>query len=665
MNDAMVSTDLQLSEQEQSFVDHCRQGVLTDFRSSDLSANRPDLGRFWGQERTIRASVIYALAVGTKRNSRVHALGVRLAGARIEGTLDFSAAELTSPLELTDCYIEEPVRFEGASAHSINLSGSYTNGVAADGLQTKHDVRFEDQFTAHGGVSLRLAQIGGSLRCCGGILRGSHGGLAFDGRGLTVRGSVTMVKGFQSFGPVDLMGAAINGSLDCRGGVFRNAGGVALDGESLTVKGTIFLSYAWDPGRFDVQGEVRLLNARTDCRLDCEGGKFDSAGRQHALYACGISVASSVHMKKIPDKPDGEFGPRCEISGEVSLFGAKIGGDVICDGAVFKALGSSRSAFNASGANIAGGVFFQSDFRAYGPVKFVGAKIDGDLICQDGRFGCENYVVKPHDQCALSLYRARVAGNLNLRFRDIPCGMIDLRSASAGQFTDRRATWPLEGALSLDGFVYERLIDDAPTGVEDRRDWLERQPNTQFKAQPYEQLIRVLRHMGLEKDARELAIAKHDAMRKGLRGLSWLWYWILSITIKYGFAPARVLYFIAFFVAVGSLTFDHAANDCMMGLTKENVYLKEDKAGARLYGCSYAGWKLPEQYPRFNPVMYSLDTLVPVIDLQQKAYWQPIETTLQGASFPWYRTYFWIHTGVGWLLTGVVVAGLSGLVKKD
>jgi hypothetical protein len=52
----------------------------------------------------------------------------------------------------------------------------------------------------------------------------------------------------------------------------------------------------------------------------------------------------------------------------------------------------------------------------------------------------------------------------------------------------------------------------------------------------------------------------------------------------------------------------------------------------------------------------------PVVDLQQKAFWQPIEVGPEGFA---YRLYFWMHTVFGWILTGIAVAGLTRLVKRE
>ena len=54
--------------------------------------------------------------------------------------------------------------------------------------------------------------------------------------------------------------------------------------------------------------------------------------------------------------------------------------------------------------------------------------------------------------------------------------------------------------------------------------------------------------------------------------------------------------------------------------------------------------------PTFNPLAYTLDVLLPIVDLGQKSAWQP-----QGPTLYW----SWALTLAGWVLTTAVVAGLA------
>ena len=60
--------------------------------------------------------------------------------------------------------------------------------------------------------------------------------------------------------------------------------------------------------------------------------------------------------------------------------------------------------------------------------------------------------------------------------------------------------------------------------------------------------------------------------------------------------------------------------------------------------------------PAFQPVIYALDVLVPVINFGQQQAWIP-QGTAQAVS--------WILTAAGWILTTAFAAGLTNALKRD
>jgi hypothetical protein len=63
-----------------------------------------------------------------------------------------------------------------------------------------------------------------------------------------------------------------------------------------------------------------------------------------------------------------------------------------------------------------------------------------------------------------------------------------------------------------------------------------------------------------------------------------------------------------------------------------------------------------QMVPAFQPVAYTLDILLPIVDLGQEKAWQP-----EGVAQVW----AWLLTGAGWVLTTAVVAGLTNAFKRD
>jgi hypothetical protein len=78
----------------------------------------------------------------------------------------------------------------------------------------------------------------------------------------------------------------------------------------------------------------------------------------------------------------------------------------------------------------------------------------------------------------------------------------------------------------------------------------------------------------------------------------------------------------------------------------------------------------PADYPKFQAFVYSLDALLPIVDLRQKGYWLPNankgDNVIPGVGFRWgglLRVYFWVHIIFGWILTTLWVAGFTGIIR--
>jgi|ERR1022692_85208 hypothetical protein len=153
-----------LTSAEEKLVRSAKDGEFADFSSADLPANYPAQGGEWGSERTIRAEIIYALAVGTNPDWTVHAKGIQVCGARIVGALDFQAAKITRPLALVNCYVAELITLIDARAVTIALYGSYIRGLSAFRLIASGSVLLNKGFIA--------AEEGGAVR--GAYRRGSR-----------------------------------------------------------------------------------------------------------------------------------------------------------------------------------------------------------------------------------------------------------------------------------------------------------------------------------------------------------------------------------------------------------------------------------------------------------------------------------------------------------
>jgi hypothetical protein len=307
-------------------------------------------------------------------------------------------------------------------------------------------------------------------------------------------------------------------------------------------------------------------------------------------------------------------------SGEVHLRGAHIGGQLLFSGATLT--NPDGYALNASRLTVDRDMFCSEDFTATGEVDLRGAHIGGSLTFKGATFS------NPHGH-GLSLEDLQ-ARALFLRGFLEPPALVELTHAQVGTLLDDPASWPREAIL--DGFVYDALYEDRSVSARQRLDWLASNPRG-YSPQPYEQLAAVYRRAGRDQDARTVAIAKQRAPRRTLGPAERLWSLLLDGLVGYGYRTWLAGLWLVGFWLVGWAVFDRAHAHGGLVLAKPG-----------------------ETHPSYHGAIYSLDTLLPVVDLRQQAVWIP-----HGGA-QWWAS---VSILAGWILTTAVVAALTGLLKRD
>jgi len=450
-----------------------------------------------------------------------------------------------------------------------------------------------------------------------------------------------------------LLSATIGGSLDCENALFINKGSDAFSADGVKVEGDVLLSSG-----FRAEGAVRLLSATIGGNLDCEGGLFiNRRSDAFAFGADGVKVDGDVILNR---------GFRAE--GEVRLLSASIGGNLDCEGALFINKGSD--ALSMDRVKVEDNVFLCSGFKAEGEVRLVGADIGGDLECQRG-----NFINSEYD--SLSAHNAKVEGNAFLcdgfkaegkvslasatiigdfEWTGISSARqttLDLRSAKIGTLLDDQESWPEKGKLFLHGLVYDEIHSKAPIDADSRLEWLRLQEN--FWPQSYEQLAVAFRRGGDDAAARKILIAKNKDKAQ-LTKLTWrqqLWYRVFGPMIGYGYRPWRVIWIGLGVVLFGWLVFWAGSRAQVMTPTKEGAYA----SGGNTF-CAF---------------VYSLDVFVPLVDLHQASCWLPNANRGGQLQIPEkfslpvsgriLRYFFWFEIIAGWVLTTLLVVGVTGLVR--
>jgi hypothetical protein len=248
---------------------------------------------------------------------------------------------------------------------------------------------------------------------------------------------------------------------------------------------------------------------------------------------------------------------------------------------------------------------------------------------------------------------------------------LKLQLTKAGIFWDDEGSWPKAGNLYLDGFRYERLDGGAPFEADRRKKWLSLQPRDKFRPQPYEQLAGVLRQVGHERDARQVMIEKNRERARFTHfpQQGWWWYNVFGRFIGYGYAPWRAFAASLAMILLGTLLFRRGFKHDLIGPTSDNAYARApDGQVIEENGRP----QISETYPVFNAFVYSLESFVPLLKLDQSANWRPnanrrAETWISYWRVPctgsFLRGYLYFHIAAGWLLTTLWVGAITGLVK--
>lgn len=623
---------------ERMLLQACRMGEI-----AEISKQRPKQAT---EQNTVRAGFLRFLLLGGDEQAPVHERGVHLWGMWITGRLDLSHTSTVSAITCIHCTFDETLILRHSQVHGgVFLNDSAVPGLQGDGMEIKGAALLRGTFQAYGPIRLLGAKINGNLECDSSKFDG-QGKTAFNLDGAVIRGSIFMRAGCSAIGTVRLGGAQISGALDCTDAQFNGHSEAAIFADGATIQGGVFLR-----GGFKATGSTRFSNTYIRGNFECTGSDLDGHG---------------------------------------------------------------EAALILDSATIQGSVFLRDGLRARGPIRLLGTQISGDLDCTNAQFDC-------NAEASIFASNLRVAGRFFFDKLKYPARRVWLTAASVGVLIDNADAWG-EG-LMLDGFTYGNLGSGAQISAYARLAWLDKQQpgqcgfesdGTDFRPQPWRQLQKVLREMGHVEDARQVAIAFEDRLRRadliGLSPANWrVWqkrtyrligrgfHYGFGILTGYGYRPMRLLgwffgvwlgcaifYWCAalppnnVFAPSNPLVFQEAAYAaCVPG--SDAAKLEQAKpvdampAPVKGAGNWYLCEKLRAEYTGFSPLAYSLDVILPLVDLQQQKDWSPMIPTpkavwwqeLRGSGWKHItRMVVWAETLFGWLASLLLVAIVSGLTKR-
>jgi adhesin HecA-like repeat protein len=634
----------------------------------------------------VRAEVVAALLLGARPAESWRVPAVRLTGARVSGVLDLSFAEIRHAALLRACVFEAPVDLYGVRTRQLNLAGSRLPGLRAsdaqiDGLlwlddcefagpleldgarvdgalslrrarfatadlradaltvartldATGHDVtgevllrgaRVEGVFTldrAHlanpgrvvlnadgivlgdglfghdlagdGEIRLPDARIGRQFVLSGARLH-NPSGVALRADRMRVDGTVALDRGFRAQGEVSLRSATIGGTLLMHGARLGAPGGIALDAHLINVASSMRASQG-----FHADGQVYLEAAHIQGSADFNGARLTNPGGQ-VLSACRAQITGGLFCTR-----------GFSAEGEIRLVDATIGASAEFGGA--RLSNPTGPALTARGLSVGTMLDCSDGFHAEGPMIFTGAR-----VVTVARF--DDAVISAPGQVALELREVR-ASVLRLTTRTPVDGTIDLRHTRVEVLWDDPARWPAHSML--DGFTYAAI--ETPGSVDVRLDWLDRTEG--YHPQPYEQLATVYRAMGRDTEARTVQLERQRRRRRTLPFAARAWGYVQDWAVGYGYRPVRA------------------------GLWLVGLFL----AGTAVFGAHHPAPLHSGEAPGFNPVLYTLDLLLPIIDFGQQSAFDP-----RGGQ-QWLAA---LLITAGWVLATTIAAGATRVLSRQ
>lgn len=480
----------------------------------------------------------------------------------------------------------------------------------------------------------------------------------------------------------EVLGQLLRGEL-VEGETERIKLGRAVKIEGAIITGTLDMSYS-DTGlalRIEhsiFEGVIDFTRAKL-AELDLGGSTLFGATMGF------LSTESHLWLKGI------------ENYGEFNLTLAEIGGHFVAFGAAF--LNPKDYAIHAESAKFDGDVFLQYA-EIKGIANFSGSKIVGRFIADHAQF------INPN-MTAINFMDIQI--NRATCLTDMPhpiIGDVDFTSAVLNHIVIDDNSMPL-GRLILDGTRYNQLRDKYRTAMTDCAGWLSPKLTagpTRYRAAyealfydknelppandtdekrleaitilrnslaeqkshtrspfAYRQFAKMLDSNGHESEAREVRLQAGDAYTERtaknikspiMRGLFKGWRKVLKGTTGYGERLQYAAYWLIGLWLFGAVFF--YLFEASIVPSRERFYLSE------AYTAYLKNGTLPNGYPAFDPLIYALDVMLPIVDFSQETHWRPTNTD---EKMNWVRLFNRLYLGVGWFLSTIGIAGLTGLLK--
>ncbi|RAY12743.1 membrane-associated oxidoreductase [Actinomadura craniellae] len=370
----------------------------------------------------------------------------------------------------------------------------------------------------------------------------------------------------------------------------------ALEAATLHVDGVLRLTDCVIPG------QVRLGGARLSGALFMERARLgDEDGDEDDVLHLNHAIVD-----------DDLWAPGLTVHGEIRLNGTKVSGTVNLDEAVL--LNPGGTVLDAK-SFVVGTDLQAVGMRAEGRVNLRGTTVAGGIYLAEARLSNPGgTALRATSVIARELWlrnTPRIEGTVNLR---------------RSQFETLHATpdvWP--DVVGFDGLTYGALTPHLP--AEQRLPLLEREEGG-YVPYAYEQLAAAYLRIGDDTAARTVQLAKQRRHRSTLPWYAKAWGHLQDATVGYGFRPVRAASWLVTLLVIGTV----------------------------IYGLEQPPALKPGEAPTFNPLFYTFDLLLPIIDFGQEKAFKP-----QG----WYQWLSYTLILAGWILATTIATGITRTVSRQ
>jgi len=572
---------------------------------------------------------------------------VRLHGARIESSLDLNGAEI-----------------ESSNGPAIDLE----NATIGGSLFLIEDVAGRRP-NVHGRITMASARISARLLVRNATIearpdvpvgsiyeRPASFNTAISAPRLTVGAEVTLAGQCEVVGRIDLSMSDMSSVSIAKSCALRAPDSTALDLTNAEIRSILLLE-----SNAAIEGTIRLAGAVVHGTLGLHG-QLSQPEQNSLIDASAMTVDGNVYLNGLRTN-----------DGAVNFSAARLG-----------SLNASRAQLhNPSGysirlsqALVRGPVRLIDGMTSTGLVALNRSTIEGRLHFTGGSFECPGPSPSNQHGHAIEAISAAVHGSIDLGWKTVSPS-VDFTDTTTTFLADHPARWPER--FTIAGLTYDRfenpqgalpgpIWDDAA-----RCAWLRRQ--RVFDSGPYEQVARVFRQHGYTRQAEQILIAQRKHAREvGRSSSKWPRRTLDAIyaTIGYGYRPARVLWLLAALLVLVAASLELPAFQGALRATNGNeVYTTRGLLTTSVKSTT-PGLSALSSQPRtdacgdgevrcFSPVLYAIDTVIPLITLDQRTTWYPDPHVPNGEFVLWWLN---LATLLGWLLSSIFVISLARLSRS-